>query len=211
MSSSHLKTLLHFLNSNKRSLTFDLSRSQNHLQLSFGFLSIPHPHPLTLILISSSSFRNFKGFDYASRAYPPLSSIADPVLPTEKKPPFSQIPTDHQAHSLGVSEIKVIQHENLNKKILCPHYCLYSPCWNLAILVLFLDIQAKTFTASQHKQKPQNQEPPKEDEEIFETNFSEDSAPEEKQSHHHYHHVEHGKSAVDIMRLDREERKLRLK
>ncbi|KAJ0527999.1 putative protein kinase RLK-Pelle-RLCK-X family [Helianthus annuus] len=54
----------------------------------------------------------------ASRAYPPLSSIADPVLPTEKKPPFSQIPTDRQAHSPGVSEIKVIQHEDLNKKIL---------------------------------------------------------------------------------------------
>lgn len=54
----------------------------------------------------------------ATRAYPPLSSIADPVLPTEKKPPFSQIPTDIEAHSPGVSEIKVVHHEDLNKKIL---------------------------------------------------------------------------------------------
>ncbi|KAI7728393.1 hypothetical protein M8C21_026809 [Ambrosia artemisiifolia] len=52
---------------------------------------------------------------------------------------------------------------------------------------------------------------PEEDEETFEPNFSEDSAPEEKLSHHNYHHVEHGESAVDIMRREREERKLRLK
>ncbi|KAM0014058.1 hypothetical protein Hdeb2414_s0010g00343101 [Helianthus debilis subsp. tardiflorus] len=51
---------------------------------------------------------------------------------------------------------------------------------------------------------------PEEDEEIFEPNFSEDSAPEEKQSHHHYHHVEHGESVMDIMH-QLEERKLRLK
>ncbi|KAJ0895411.1 putative protein kinase RLK-Pelle-RLCK-X family [Helianthus annuus] len=84
----------------------------------------------------------------ASRAYPPLSSIADPVLPTEKKPPFSQIPTDRQAHSPGFEQ----------KDSCCPHYCLYSPCWNLAVLVLFLDLQAKTFTASQHKQNPKTQD-----------------------------------------------------
>lgn len=36
-----------------------------------------------------------------SRTYPPLSSIADPVLPTEKKPPFSQIPKDTEAFSPG--------------------------------------------------------------------------------------------------------------
>nr|XP_043616935.1 probable receptor-like protein kinase At1g80640 isoform X2 [Erigeron canadensis] len=55
---------------------------------------------------------------YASRTYPPLSSIADPVLPTEKKPPFSQIPKDNEALSPGVSGIKVVHHEDLNKKIL---------------------------------------------------------------------------------------------
>lgn len=36
-----------------------------------------------------------------ARTYPPLSSIADPVLPTEKKPPFSQIPKDNEADSPG--------------------------------------------------------------------------------------------------------------
>lgn len=47
---------------------------------------------------------------------------------------------------------------------------------------------------------------PEEDEEIFEPNFSEDSAPEEKHSHQHHqhhvehHHVEHVETAVDIMR-----------
>ncbi|KVH98063.1 Concanavalin A-like lectin/glucanase, subgroup [Cynara cardunculus var. scolymus] len=49
---------------------------------------------------------------------PPLSSMADPLLPTQKKPPFSQIPTEHEAPSPGVSEIRVIHHEDLNKKIL---------------------------------------------------------------------------------------------
>lgn len=53
----------------------------------------------------------------AARPDPPLSSIADPVLPTEKKPPFSQIPTEYEAHSPGVSEI-IVHHEDLNKKIL---------------------------------------------------------------------------------------------
>ncbi|GJV53125.1 probable receptor-like protein kinase [Tanacetum coccineum] len=53
-----------------------------------------------------------------SRTYPPLSSNVEPLLPTEKKPPFSQIPKDNQAHSPGVSEIKVVHHEDLNKKIL---------------------------------------------------------------------------------------------
>ncbi|KAJ0680125.1 putative protein kinase RLK-Pelle-RLCK-X family [Helianthus annuus] len=51
----------------------------------------------------------------ASRTHPPLSSIDDPTLPTEKKPPFSQIPTENKAHS---PEIKVIHHEDLNMKIL---------------------------------------------------------------------------------------------
>ncbi|XP_071731844.1 probable receptor-like protein kinase At1g80640 [Rutidosis leptorrhynchoides] len=55
---------------------------------------------------------------HASRTYPPLSSITDPVLPTEKKPPFSQIPKDNEANSPGVSEIKVVHHEDLNKRIL---------------------------------------------------------------------------------------------
>nr|GEY71039.1 probable receptor-like protein kinase At1g80640 [Tanacetum cinerariifolium] len=50
--------------------------------------------------------------------YPPLSSNVEPLLPTEKKPPFSQIPKDNQAHSPEVSEIKVVHHEDLNKKIL---------------------------------------------------------------------------------------------
>ncbi|XP_024971402.1 probable receptor-like protein kinase At1g80640 isoform X2 [Cynara cardunculus var. scolymus] len=53
----------------------------------------------------------------AVRPDPPLSSIADPVLPTEKKPPFSRIPTEYEAHSPGVSEI-IVHHEDLNKKIL---------------------------------------------------------------------------------------------
>nr|KAJ0189523.1 hypothetical protein LSAT_V11C800428410 [Lactuca sativa] len=56
---------------------------------------------------------------------------------------------------------------------------------------------------------------PEEDEEIYEQTLSEDSAPEEKPSHHHHHHhhhhVEHVETAVDIMRREREERKLRLK
>ncbi|XP_035841885.1 probable receptor-like protein kinase At1g80640 isoform X5 [Helianthus annuus] len=51
----------------------------------------------------------------ASRTHPPLSSIDDPTLPTEKNPPFSQIPTENKAHS---PEIKVIHHEDLNMKIL---------------------------------------------------------------------------------------------
>ncbi|KAD6118750.1 hypothetical protein E3N88_10021 [Mikania micrantha] len=49
---------------------------------------------------------------------PPLPSMADPVLPTEKKPPFSQIPTENEAISPGSSEIRVVHHEDLNKKIL---------------------------------------------------------------------------------------------
>ncbi|CAH1423026.1 unnamed protein product [Lactuca virosa] len=71
----------------------------------------------------------------AIRTYPPLSSIADPVLPTEKKPPFSRIPTDNEAHSPGVSEIKVVHHEDLNTTILI---ALIIASTLLAAILLFL-------------------------------------------------------------------------
>ncbi|KAL4584599.1 hypothetical protein LXL04_009203 [Taraxacum kok-saghyz] len=71
----------------------------------------------------------------AIRTDPPLSSIADPVLPTEKKPPFSRIPTENEAHSPGVSEITVVHHEDLNTKILV---ALIIASTLLAALLLFL-------------------------------------------------------------------------
>ncbi|KAL8230414.1 hypothetical protein R6Q57_000192 [Mikania cordata] len=71
----------------------------------------------------------------ATRTYPPLSPVSDPVLPTEKKPPFSQIPSDDEAHSPGVSDIKVIHHEDLNKKILV---ALIIASTLLAVILLFL-------------------------------------------------------------------------
>ncbi|KAI3766193.1 hypothetical protein L2E82_16245 [Cichorium intybus] len=71
----------------------------------------------------------------AIRTYPPLPSIADPVLPTEKKPPFSQIPTEHEAHSPGMSEIEIVHHQDLNKKILV---ALIIASTLLAAILLFL-------------------------------------------------------------------------
>ncbi|XP_071723071.1 uncharacterized protein [Rutidosis leptorrhynchoides] len=54
---------------------------------------------------------------------------------------------------------------------------------------------------------------PEEDEEVFEPNFSEESAPEETPSYnyHHQQHVQHVESGADIMRREREERKQRMK
>ncbi|KAI3737532.1 hypothetical protein L2E82_27536 [Cichorium intybus] len=72
---------------------------------------------------------------HAFRTDPPLSSMADPVLPTEKKPPFSQIPIENEARSPGVSEIKVVHHEDLNKKILV---ALIVASTLLAAILLFL-------------------------------------------------------------------------
>ncbi|CAH1435017.1 unnamed protein product [Lactuca virosa] len=66
---------------------------------------------------------------------PPLSSMADPVLPSEKKPPFSQISTENEARSPGVSEIRVVHHEDLNKKILV---ALIVASTLLAAILLFL-------------------------------------------------------------------------
>ncbi|CAK9142009.1 unnamed protein product [Ilex paraguariensis] len=63
-------------------------------------------------------------FSYTSFAAPmdvrpdsPLSSIGDPVLPTEKEP-LSQTSSDMEAHSPGMPEVRIVHHQDLNKKIL---------------------------------------------------------------------------------------------
>uniref|UniRef100_A0A5B7AKG1 Protein kinase domain-containing protein n=1 Tax=Davidia involucrata TaxID=16924 RepID=A0A5B7AKG1_DAVIN len=50
-------------------------------------------------------------------ADPPVSSISDPVLPTENEP-ISQIFSEMEAHSPGVPEVRIVHHQDLNKKIL---------------------------------------------------------------------------------------------
>ncbi|KAI3670454.1 hypothetical protein L1987_87789 [Smallanthus sonchifolius] len=61
---------------------------------------------------------------HALITHPPLSSMADPLLPTQKKPPFSQTPIENKALSpvglinTGSSGIRVVHHEDLNKRIL---------------------------------------------------------------------------------------------
>ncbi|KAL7162171.1 hypothetical protein ACSBR2_042614 [Camellia fascicularis] len=52
-----------------------------------------------------------------ARPDPPLSSISDPVLPTEKQP-FSQFSSEMAVHSPGMPEVRVVHHQDLNKKIL---------------------------------------------------------------------------------------------
>ncbi|XP_016437779.1 putative receptor-like protein kinase At1g80640 isoform X2 [Nicotiana tabacum] len=47
----------------------------------------------------------------------PQPPITDPVLPTEKGPIF-QVPSDKDAPSPGAAELKVVHHQDLNKKIL---------------------------------------------------------------------------------------------
>ncbi|XP_059643760.1 probable receptor-like protein kinase At1g80640 [Cornus florida] len=51
------------------------------------------------------------------RAVPPVSSISDPVLPTEKEEPISQISSDVEAQSPGVPKVKIVHHQEINKKI----------------------------------------------------------------------------------------------
>ncbi|KAL7222400.1 hypothetical protein ACSBR1_024152 [Camellia fascicularis] len=51
-----------------------------------------------------------------ARPDPPLSSISDPLLPTEKQP-FAQISSEMAAYSPGPPE-RIVHHQDLNKKIL---------------------------------------------------------------------------------------------
>ncbi|CAL5361592.1 unnamed protein product [Camellia sinensis] len=52
-----------------------------------------------------------------ARPDPPLSSVSDPVLPTAKQP-FSQFSSEMAVHSPGLPEVRVVHHQDLNKKIL---------------------------------------------------------------------------------------------
>ncbi|KAE9453567.1 hypothetical protein C3L33_14539, partial [Rhododendron williamsianum] len=48
---------------------------------------------------------------------PPLPAASEPLIPTEKQP-SSQIPSEMAAHSPGVPEVKIVHHQDLNKRIL---------------------------------------------------------------------------------------------
>ncbi|KAH7858966.1 hypothetical protein Vadar_029931 [Vaccinium darrowii] len=54
---------------------------------------------------------------YASRPDSPLPSVSEPLLPTEKQPP-PRIPSEMAANSPGVAEVKIVHHQDLNKRIL---------------------------------------------------------------------------------------------
>ncbi|CAL5440296.1 unnamed protein product [Camellia sinensis] len=72
-----------------------------------------------LVLVISMWVFSFTWFLSAidARPDPPLSSVSDPVLPTEKQP-FSQFSSEMAVHSPGVPEVRVVHHQDLNKKIL---------------------------------------------------------------------------------------------
>ncbi|XP_076898769.1 putative receptor-like protein kinase At1g80640 [Bidens hawaiensis] len=71
---------------------------------------------LLLLLLLILGLFSFAPIHASFFSNPPL---AHPVLPTQKKPPFSQFPTQINAipPDAGSSEIKVVHHEDLNKKI----------------------------------------------------------------------------------------------
>ncbi|KAK9066057.1 hypothetical protein SSX86_015459 [Deinandra increscens subsp. villosa] len=94
---------------------------------------------------------------------PPLSSMDDPLLPTQKKPPFSQIPTENEAVSPGSSsETRVVHHEDLNRKILV---ALIVASTLLAAILIFLSClwiyRLRNSKASNLEKVQQSQDAPK--------------------------------------------------
>ncbi|XAR50496.1 Non-specific serine/threonine protein kinase [Bertholletia excelsa] len=85
------------------------------------------------------------------RPDPPLSSLSDPVLPTEKEP-FSQASSEMQALSPGKPDVRVVHHQDLNKRILVALIVSSSLlCGILLSLLYFWICRLKTLKNSDSK------------------------------------------------------------
>ncbi|PWA66390.1 serine-threonine/tyrosine-protein kinase catalytic domain-containing protein [Artemisia annua] len=83
----------------------------------------------------------------------------EPILPSENNSPFSQMPTGMEASSPGVSEIRVVHHEDLNKRILV---ALIVASTLLVSILLFLSClwiyRSKNSKSSDTKKAQQSQD-----------------------------------------------------
>ncbi|XP_047330621.1 probable receptor-like protein kinase At1g80640 isoform X2 [Impatiens glandulifera] len=87
-----------------------------------------------------------------ARLEPPIPSIADPVLPTEKQLPFPQISPQMEP------EVRIVHHQDLNKKILVALVVASSLLGGTLLSMFCLWIcKEKFLNSTKSKQKQQNQ------------------------------------------------------